>query len=154
MLTWKTVALSTRWPVALLAGTLLGGAVCAQATPVGLWRTIDDATGKARALVRIVDNAGVLSGRIEKIFNPEPGWNGRCLECRGERKDQPVRGMLILTNLRKTAGEYAGGEILDPENGNVYRCRMRVAEDGQSMEVRGFIGFSLFGRTQVWVREK
>ena len=153
LLTPKTIASSAGWTFALLAGALIGGTVWAESSPVGLWRTIDDATGKAKSAVRIVENAGVFSGRIEQIFDPDPGWDGRCDKCRDERKDQPVLGMLILTNLRKSGDEYAG-EVLDPENGNVYRCRVRVVEGGQKLEVRGFIGISLFGRTQVWLREQ
>jgi uncharacterized protein (DUF2147 family) len=138
----------------LLAGALIGGTVRAESSPVGLWRTIDDATGKAQSVVRIVENAGVLSGRIEHIFDSAPGWDGRCGKCRDERKDQPVLGMVILTNLRKSGDDYTGGEILDPESGNVYRCRLRVVEGGQKLEVRGFIGISLFGRTQLWLRDQ
>jgi len=152
--TLETIAFSAGWTVALLAGALIGGTVWAQSSPVGLWRTIDDATGKTKSVVRIVENAGVLSGRVEQILDPDPGWDGRCEKCRDERKDQPVLGMVILTNLRKSGDEYTGGEILDPENGNVYRCRLRVIEGGQKLEVRGFIGISLFGRTQVWLREQ
>ena len=125
-----------------------------QSTPVGLWRTVDDATGKAKALVRIVEASGVLSGRIEHLFDPDPKWNGRCDKCRDERKDQPVLGMTILSGARKDGDDYKGGEILDPENGNLYRCMLRVTDAGDRLEVRGFIGIALFGRTQVWLREK
>jgi uncharacterized protein (DUF2147 family) len=130
------------------------GTAGAQTTPAGLWRTIDDATGKPKSLVRIVEQDGVLSGRIERLFDPDPKWDGRCDQCRDERKDQPVLGMTILTNLRKDRDEYGGGDILDPENGNVYRCTLRVAEGGTRLELRGFIGISLFGRTQIWLREQ
>lgn len=140
--------------VASIACVLAFTAVHAEPTPVGRWRTVDDATGKVKAVVNIVENGGVLSGRIEQIFDADPAWNGRCLSCRDERKDQPVLGMVILSNLRKDGAEFTGGKILDPENGNVYRCKLRVTADGQKLEVRGFIGISLFGRTQVWVRER
>ena len=154
MLRSKTASLFAGRAATLLAGVLLACAGCAEPTPVGLWSTIDDATGKAKALVRIVENAGVLSGRIEQIFNPDLGWDGRCSKCRDKRKDQPVLGMRILTNVRKAVDEYVGGEILDPENGNVYSCKLHLSDDGQTLEVRGFIGISLFGRTQVWIRHK
>ena len=134
--------------------TLWGVDGLAQSTPIGLWRTVDDATGKARALVRIVETSGVLSGRIEHLFDPDPKWDGRCDKCRDERKDQPVLGMTILSGARRDGADYRGGEILDPENGNVYRCILRVTGAGDRLEVRGFIGIALFGRTQIWVREK
>jgi uncharacterized protein (DUF2147 family) len=50
--------------------------------------------------------------------------------------------------------EYQGGEILDPENGKVYRVKMNLQDRGRTLHVRGFIGFSLFGRTQIWIREE
>ena len=121
---------------------------------MGVWRTIDDATGKGKALVRIVDSAGILSGTIEHLFDPDPKWNGLCDKCRDHRKDQLVLGMAILTNARKDGEQYKDGEILDPENGRVYRCTLRLTDDGNKLEVRGYIGIAIFGRTQTWVREK
>src|SRR5262249_15992830 len=121
--------------------------------PVGLWRTIDDATGKPKALVRITERDGTFFGRIEQIFDPDPKWDGLCSRCRDERKDQPVIGMTILRNLREEGGQFSGGDILDPERGQVYRCRVRLIDGGQRLEVRGFIGITLFGRTQIWARE-
>ena len=143
-----------RCAVALPVLLLWGGEICAQPTPAGLWRTVDDATGKAKALVRVIDADGVMSGRIEHLFDPDPKWDGRCDRCRDHRKDQPVLGLTILTNVRKDGDSYKGGEILDPENGNVYRCILRLIDGGDRLEVRGYIGIALFGRTQFWVREK
>jgi uncharacterized protein (DUF2147 family) len=154
--TERTTAASGR-NATLVAGIWIAlaiGTAGAQTAPTGLWRTIDDATGKPKSLVRIVEQDGVLSGRIERLFDPDPKWDGRCDRCRDERKDQPVLGMTILTNMRKDRDGYSDGEILDPENGHVYRCRLRVAEGGTRLEVRGFVGLSLFGRTQVWLREQ
>ena len=124
-------------------------------SPVGVWKTIDDNTGKPRALVRITDANGEYQGQVEKIF-PKPGeeLNPKCQKCDGTRHNQPVIGMTILWGLRKQGDEYQGGEILDPENGKVYRAKMKLYDDGGKLGVRGFIGFSLFGRTQTWVREQ
>lgn len=130
-----------------------GGMASAEPTAVGLWRTVDDATGKPKALIRIVEDNGILSGRIVHLLNPDPAWDGKCNRCRDHRRDQSVVGMVILSNMRKLENEYGGGEVLDPENGNIYRCTMRVTEGGNKLEVRGFIGIALFGRTQVWWRE-
>ncbi len=134
LLTPKTIASSAGWTFALLAGALIGGTVWAESSPVGLWRTIDDATGKAKSAVRIVENAGVFSGRIEQIFDPDPGWDGRCDKCRDERKDQPVLGMLILTNLRKSGDEYAG-EV--PRSGKRQRIPLPGARRRRRTETRG-----------------
>jgi uncharacterized protein (DUF2147 family) len=136
---------------------LLGALLTAQASesPVGLWRTIDDKTGKEKSLVRIVEANGELRATIEKLFrepNEEP--NPNCDKCPGERKNKPVLGMMIMTGLKKSGSEYDGGEILDPANGKTYRVKMWTAEGGKKLNVRGFIGVSLLGRTQVWIREE
>ena len=136
---------------------LLGALFTAQASesPVGLWRTIDDKTGKEKSLVRIVEANGELRATIEKLYrDPHEELNPNCDKCPGDRKNQPVLGMTIMTGLKKAGSEYDGGEILDPANGKIYRCKMWTAEGGKKLNVRGFIGVSLLGRTQVWVREE
>ena len=124
-------------------------------TPAGLWRTIDDNTGQPRGLVRIREVNGRYEGKVEKGF-PKPGENEppRCEKCDGERRNQPVLGMTILWGLTKQGDEYQGGEILDPETGKIYRVRMKLIDGGQKLDVRGFIGISLLGRSQIWLREE
>lgn len=146
-----------RIAVALVLGLVSALAQAADlSTPVGLWRTIDDKTGMARSLVRIVDAGGTLEGKVEKTLNrrPDDDPDGLCRACTGARKDQPVVGMTILWGLKQEGDEWKGGEILDPKNGKTYRCRMKLIEGGKKLEVRGFIGVSLLGRTQTWVREE
>lgn len=124
-------------------------------SPAGLWRNIDDETKKPKALVRITERDGVYYGRIEKILTEKT--DAVCDLCTDERKDQPVQGMQIIDGMRASSDEpglYEGGRILDPNNGKVYRSRMRVVDGGERLEVRGFIGAPLFGRTQTWVRER
>ncbi|MBI1397633.1 MAG: DUF2147 domain-containing protein [Betaproteobacteria bacterium] len=123
-------------------------------SPVGLWKTVDDHTHKARSLVRIVEVGGELQGRVEELLNrqPDDDPDGLCRKCPGERKDQPIVGMTILWGLKRDDDEYDGGEILDPKNGKTYRCKMHVIDGGRRLEVRGYIGISLIGRTQTWVR--
>lgn len=136
---------------------LFGALFTAQASesPVGVWRTIDDKTGKEKSLVRIVEANGELRATIEKLFRePHEEPNPNCDKCPGERKNKPVLGMMIMTGLKKSGSEYDGGEILDPANGKTYRVKMWTAEGGKKLNVRGFIGVSLLGRTQVWVREE
>ena len=124
-------------------------------SPAGLWKTIDDSSGQVKGLVRIRDVNGRFDGKIEKIF-PKPGEDPapRCDKCDGTRKNQPVLGMTILWGLARQADDYQGGEILDPENGKVYRAKMKLIDGGKKLEVRGFIGVSLFGRSQIWLREE
>ncbi|MBZ8141859.1 hypothetical protein CLD22_18375 [Rubrivivax gelatinosus] len=126
-------------------------AAMAQATPQGLWRTIDDDSGKEKSLVRIVDNGGVFGGRIEKLLDPSK-QDAKCDKCSDARKGQPVLGMTILENVRKNADEpyWDGGTILDPNNGKSYRVRLTPKDGGKTLEVRGFIG--PFYRNQTWQR--
>ncbi len=122
-------------------------------SPVGLWKTVNE-QGEPEGLVRIVEVAGERRGTVERVFSPPaPEPNPRCELCSGERRDQPVIGMQILSGLRWDGEQYSGGEILDPNNGESYRCLMRVVEGGRKLEVRGYIGISLLGRTQVWLRD-
>jgi uncharacterized protein (DUF2147 family) len=141
--------------IAALAGALLlgGGAGAQDASPAGLWKTIDDETGQAKALVRISEDGGVLRGRIEKLFNPSRP-NPTCDQCSDARKGQPIEGMTILDGLKRDGDNWEGGEILDPNQGKVYRAKAKLVDGGSRLEVRGFVGVSLFGRTQTWIREK
>jgi uncharacterized protein (DUF2147 family) len=125
----------------------------AQATPAGLWKTIDDDSGKEKSLVRIVDNAGVVSGQIEKFLDPATKPDSVCDKCSDERKNKPVLGMTFLRNLHEAPndkGTWEGGDILDPNNGKVYRAKLKPIEGGKKLQVRGYIG--PFYRTQIWVR--
>ena len=130
---------------------------CAQdsASPVGLWKNIDDITGKPKALIRIVETDGQLQGKIEKLFLA-PGEDAapRCVKCQGDKKDQPVIGMVFMSGLRKSGNEYTGGEILDPDDGKVYRSKLTVVDGGKKLNVRGYMGVPMFGRSQIWLRQQ
>ncbi|AXK39384.1 DUF2147 domain-containing protein [Crenobacter cavernae] len=118
----------------------------------GTWKTIDDETRQAKALVQITENpGGVLTGRIVKLFaNPD----AVCDKCDGDRKGKPVEGMTILWGLKKAGNDaWEDGKILDPKKGSVYSAKMKLAEGGKKLEVRGFMGVSLLGRTQTWERQ-
>ena len=121
-------------------------------TPVGLWKTIDDETKQARSLVRITESGGQLSGKIEKILSEKP--DAVCDACSGELKDKPVLGMTILRGLKKGSDWWEGGTILDPNNGKTYRSQARTVDGGAKLEVRGYIGTPLPGRSQTWIREQ
>lgn len=124
----------------------------AQMTPVGLWKTIDDDGKTEKSLVRISDTGGVLSGTIEKVFDPAK-QDAKCDKCSDDRKDKPVLGMTIIRNARQDADDktiWTGGEILDPNNGKTYKTRLKPVDGGTTMEMRGYIGFLY--RTQVWQR--
>ncbi len=141
--------------VALGLGLSANLALAQTATsPVGVWKTIDDETKQERSTVRISEVGGVLSGRIEKITDPGK-QAAKCDECADERKGQPILGLTILRNVKKNGDDadlWDGGDILDPSNGKVYRVRLRPVDGGKKLEVRGFIGMPLLGRTQTWIR--
>jgi len=139
--------------IAALLCTVAAAVTAADTTgPVGVWQTYDDDTHAAKAWVEIEAHDGELSGRIVKLFR-EPGEdpNPRCRKCHGARREQPVLGMTIVWGMRRDGDAWSGGEILDPEDGKTYRCTLRQATAGE-LEVRGFLGISLLGRTQLWKR--
>jgi uncharacterized protein (DUF2147 family) len=138
--------------VFLAANPGLCAAAADSTSPVGLWKTFDDKTGKARALVRIYAEHGKLFGRIEQSFTPG-GETRVCVPCTDERKNQPIIGLLIIRNIKEDGDGYSGGDILDPESGSVYRCKMHLEQNGARLVLRGYIGFSLLGRSQTWERQ-
>lgn len=138
-----------------LALSVAAAGAFAQATPIGLWKTIDDETKVEKALVRITEASGVHSARIEKLLDPATKQDAVCDKCTDDRKDKPLIGLQIMRNVKQNASDknlWDGGEILDSKDGKIYRVRMTPIEGGKKLEVRGFIGFALLGRTQTWIR--
>ena len=134
--------------LAFLSAVFFLPTVIAQ-TPAGTWSTIDDKTGAKRALVRLNVSGGTLNGTIIKIF-PQPGDSGICSKCPGAFKNKPIQGMQFVWGLKdKGNGIWDGGQILDPKTGKVYRAKMTL--QGNKLYVRGYLGLSVLGRTQVWV---
>jgi len=127
----------------------------AQTSPVGRWTTVDDVTGKVKSIVSIWEENGKLYGKIEEVINPDPDNPKRiCLHCQGDLKDKPLAGLRILWDMAKDGDQWSGGRILDPHNGKVYKCSLALQDGGKKLKVRGFIGFSLLGRTQYWSRKE
>ena|SRR3990167_5029404 len=124
-------------------------------SPVGVWQTIDDVSGKPKAIVEIKKTSdNTLVGKIVKVF-PQPGKEQKevCVECKGERHNQPIVGMSIVSGLKAVEkNQWGKGEILDPANGKTYNCAMRLTDKGEKLTVRGYIGMPLLGRSQTWVR--
>jgi len=139
---------------AAAALSMLTQLALAQTSPVGLWKTIDDDGKTEKSLVRIVDNGGVLTGSIEKIFDAKNA-DAKCDKCADDRKDKPVLGLQIIRGIKQDAddkGLWGGGEIVDPNNGKTYKARLKPIEGGKKLEMRGYIGAPMFGRTQTWQR--
>jgi uncharacterized protein (DUF2147 family) len=139
--------------VSTLALSLASLSALAQMSPVGLWKTIDDDSKKEKSLVRIKETNGVFSGTIEKFLDPATKPDSVCDKCTDDRKDKPVLGMTILRGLKVSESDatvFEGGTIVDPNNGKLYRTRLKPVDDGKKLEMRGYIG--PFYRTQVWLR--
>jgi uncharacterized protein (DUF2147 family) len=128
------------------------GAASAQMTPVGRWHSLDDKTGEIKSEIVIIDQGGVLSGRVDKLLRKNADQAARCTECSDDRKDKPMLGLEIIRQAKKADGKdvWEDGKILDPENGKTYALRLTPIDGGKKLEVRGSIAF--IGRTQTWVR--
>ena len=140
--------------LAALAWAMGVSVVWAQATPVGVWKTIDDDGKTEKSVVRITDAGGKLNGRIETLFDATKK-DAVCDKCSDERKDKPLVGLMILRDVAKDTEDqtlWSGGNILDPNNGKVYKVRLRPIDGGKRLEVRGYVGMPMLGRTQTWVR--
>lgn len=121
-------------------------------SPEGYWRTVPDDEGSPSVIFIWIEN-GEAFGKVAKIY-PKPGREPDpvCEKCEGELKGRPILGMTILKNLTQKNGKWSGGAILDPNNGKTYKCYIEVAENGEKLKVRGFIGLTLLGRTQYWIK--
>ena len=132
---------------------LLAAALPAHAADpaVGRWKTIDDETGQAKSIVEISQGAdGAFTGRIVELLNPSRP-NPTCDKCKDDRKDQPITGMEIIRGMKKDGSAYAGGTILKPDEGKVYKSKMAVIENGTKLEVSGCVAFIC--KSQVWLRQ-
>jgi uncharacterized protein (DUF2147 family) len=135
-----------------LAFLAAAGSALAQNTPVGKWHSIDDKTKEVKSEITITEANGVLSGKVSKILRKDAKPDAKCDECTDARKGQPLMGLEIIRGMKKEANDdvWAGGKILDPENGKEYNLKLTPQDGGKQLAVRGSIG--PFGRTQTWVR--
>ena len=125
---------------------LVGTVTQAEQAPIGYWNTVDDSTGEVKSTVELYLDGDLLYGRIVELINPEEP-NPVCEKCTGEKLNEPVIGLTIIEGLSFDGDYWTDGEILDPENGKTYECK--IWREGNKLMVRGYIGF--FYRTQSWL---
>ena len=147
MNTWMTLAASLTLAAAV-------GTAHAQASPVGVWKTIDDKTKTERAQIRISEAGGVFSGKIEKVLAADAKADAVCDKCDDDRKDKPMVGLEVIRGVKKSDSDntWDGGTILDAAEGKIYKVRLQTADGGKKLEVRGYVGAPMLGRTQTWIR--
>ena len=143
--------------IGLMSGMIAANAFAAKVydSPVGYWKTIDDVTGKPKSIVKIWRaNDQLLMGKVIKIF-PKTGNDQTklCNACQGDLHNQPVVGMVILSGLKAShAAKWDDGKILDPQNGKRYSCSLKLGDNGKKLNVHGYIGLPIIGRSQTWER--
>ena len=118
----------------------------------GKWKTIDDETGQAKSIVEIYEKSGKIYGKVVEILRADHKKDV-CSECEGTEKNKPIQGMVIINGLKKDGNEYNGGTILDPTSGKKYKCYISL-DSADKLKLRGYVGISLMGRTQYWIRVK
>jgi uncharacterized protein (DUF2147 family) len=140
--------------VALLPLVCFARNASAQDTPVGKWRTVDDKTGKVKSVVEVYEASdGSLAAKVLQVLDSDKGPNPLCDACKGDRHGKPITGMVIAWGLHREGNTWEDGKIMDPKNGKTYSAKMTPIDGGKKLEVRGYMGFSLLGRTQTWIRE-
>jgi uncharacterized protein (DUF2147 family) len=136
----------------LLLFTAVGGVAATDLSPAGRWKTVDDRTGLPRGVVRIYEENGAFFGKIESGLKAGDAKE-HCDLCTDDRKGKPVIGLVVMRSMKKQGDEYGGGDILDPDTGKVYRCKLQLLEQGKKLLVRGYMIAPILGRSQTWTRE-
>lgn len=140
----------------VLLGTTMGLALCASKVMAsdieGIWQTVSDKDGKPESIVRIERKGTEYVGKLEKLLRPDRP-NPTCNKCPGDFANKPVEGLKFIWGLQSTQpGEYDEGSILDPSSGSIYHLKASLDPDGKTLTIRGYLGVSLFGRSQSWQR--
>ncbi len=135
----------------IISCILLGLTTALPAQVTGMWKTIDDTDGVEKSIVEIYEHNGKLHGRVDRLLPRADKTH--CAACKGELKNKPITGMVILTNLNPSPTGGTDGKILDPASGKTYSCYIEL-ESPDKLKLRGYLGMPAFGRTQYWYRVK
>jgi uncharacterized protein (DUF2147 family) len=137
--------------VTVLASTAIQAGMSAP-TAAGVWRQVDE-SGKVGALVTITQEGDIFVGRLSRLFlDPGDDPNPICGNCSGDKHNQPFLGLVFIEGMKQSGLDYTGGTVLDPETGDIYKAKMSLSPDGKRLTLRGYIGLSIFGRSQTWTR--
>jgi uncharacterized protein (DUF2147 family) len=138
---------------AIGAASVLPARAADMTSAVGLWEQVDEKSGKPESWFKISEHNGVYEGNIVKMFlKPGEDENWTCEKCEGAEKGRPVLGITLIKGMQRTGMSYENGTIMDPRDGSVYSAKMKLSDDGKTLEVRGFLGLSFLGRSQYWNR--
>jgi uncharacterized protein (DUF2147 family) len=136
-----------------ISAAVIAGPAFDPSSAVGLWEQVDETSGKPESWFKITERNGVYTGNIVKIFfKPGDDENWVCEKCEGDEQGKPVLGLTLIKGMQRNGLSYENGTIMDPRDGSVYRALMKLTPDGQKLEVRGYLGIALFGRSQIWNR--
>ncbi len=122
-------------------------------SPVGRWKTVDDATGKVKSIVQIREENGKLYGTIEELFDP-PIPHPTCYVCTGALKDRPLVGLQVLSGFVQDGGRWSSGQVLDPETGKIYSASLSLEDGGKRLRLHGYFIIPVLGRTEHWLRDE
>lgn len=149
----RTTLCTALTALALLAATAAYAAD--DTTPVGTWTQVDDATGKPKSIIEITQLPDqTLQAVVKQVLFSSQGTHPICAKCSGERHNQPIDGMIVMWGVKADgSNNWDGGQILDPARGKIYKVKLSLEDGGQKLDVRGYVGMPMLGRTQTWIRK-
>jgi uncharacterized protein (DUF2147 family) len=121
-------------------------------SPIGVWETPDGASR-----IRITFCGASLCGTIVWLRDPQSENGGAALDSKNPNprlRSRRLIGLLLLHGFVQGPDDqklWGSGKIYDPSDGKTYSCQI-TAVDARTLQVRGYVGLSMFGVTQIWRR--